>query len=131
MEVLDAAGETVFERDGGEWLRDGARVRYEPVSDLLYALTGVEADSTSDDPVAGEPALTLVLGGDEDDVGETLNLYVANGTGARPARVDGRQVTLLLGEAAIADLELKLAEARSASGPEPAVGELEPIGEDL
>jgi len=27
LEVRDAAGETVFERAGGEWLRDGARVR--------------------------------------------------------------------------------------------------------
>ena len=131
LEVLDAAGETLFERDGGEWLRDGERVDYEPVSDLLYALTGIEADSVTTEPPAGEPALTLVLGGDEVEVEETLSLYPANEVGSSPARVAGREVTLLLGHGAVADLELKLAEARSTTQPAPEEGDLEPMEEEL
>ncbi|MFQ5349768.1 MAG: hypothetical protein ACE5EG_04925, partial [Thermoanaerobaculia bacterium] len=62
---------------------------------------------------------------------ESLSLYAADATGASPARAAGREVTLLLAEAAVADLELKLTEARSAS--EPSAGddaELEPRAED-
>ncbi len=131
LEVRDVAGETVFERDGGEWLRDGARVEYEPVSDLLYALTGVEAESaTAAGPAPGEPVLTLVLAGKEDESRETLDLYPANDAGASPARVDGREVTLLLGEGVVADLRLKLAEARSAAEPSAEEDDLEPLSED-
>ncbi len=131
LEARDAAGETVFERDGGEWLRDGARVQYEPVSDLLYALAGIEAESaTTAGPPVGEPTLTLVLSGDEGERGETLTLHASAAGGARAARVEGRDVTLSLGEGAVADLELKLSEARSATEPSPEDGELEPIGED-
>lgn len=127
LEVRDASGESVFERDGGEWLRDGARVRYEPVSDLLYALAGIEADSVAGgvEP-AGEPLMTIVSSGADGERQETLRLYPPGEDGASAARVDGRDVTLLLGEAAVADLELKLAEARSAAEPEPPAGEGEP-----
>ena len=40
-------------------LRDGTRVEYEPVSDLLYALTGIEAESAV--PGGGRPAWLTVL----------------------------------------------------------------------
>ena len=131
LEVRGASGETLFERQGGDWLRDGVRVEYEPVSELLYALTGIEAESVTPDPPVGEPALTLVLSGDEQDSAETLSLYRANEVGSSPARVEGREVTLLLGEGAVADLELKLAEARTAAEPSSEEEELEPVTEDL
>ena len=131
LEARDAAGETVFARDGGDWQRDGVRVEYEPVSDLLYALTGIEAGATTTDPPpSGEPLLTLVLSGDDDERRETLSLYPAGEAGASPARVDGREVTLLLDEGAVADLELKLAEARAATEPAADDRELEPLSED-
>ena len=131
LEARDAAGETVFARDGGDWQRDGVRVEYEPVSELLYALTGIEAGATTTDPPpSGEPLLTLVLSGDDDERRETLSLYPAGEAGASPARVDGREVTLLLDEGAVADLELKLAEARAAAEPAADDSELEPLSED-
>jgi hypothetical protein len=131
LEARDATGETVFERDGGEWLRDGARVQYQPVSDLLYALTGLEAESAMAAAGAlGEPVLTLALSDDEGERQETLSLYAAEGVGASPARVDGREVTLSLGKGAVADLQLKLAEARRAAEPSPEDSELEPLDED-
>ena len=132
LEARDGEGETVFERDGGEWLRDGAQVEYEPVSDLLYAITGIEADAVDAAPgTLGDPVLTLVLSGDEEESRETLTLYPPAAGGASPARVEGREVTLLLGEGAVADLDLKLAEARAAAEPaEDEESELEPLAED-
>ena len=131
LTARDADGETIFERDGGEWLRDGARVEYEPVSDLLYAVTGLEAESAeAAASPAAEPVLTLELAGDEGARQETLRLYPASPTGASPATVAGREVTLLLAEGAVADLELKLAEARSAAEPSEENGDLEPLSED-
>ncbi len=131
LEARDAAGETVFTRDGGEWLRDGARVAYEPVSELLYALTGIEAEATTAAaPPAVEPLLTLVLAGDEEERRETLRLYSVNEAGVSPARVEGREVTLLLDDGAVSDLELKLGEAREAAEPSADEGELEPLSED-
>jgi hypothetical protein len=130
LEARDEAGETVFERDGGEWLRDGARVAYEPVSELLYALTGIEADSTTGGTPSSDPVLTVLVSGEEGEREESLTLYAADDSGASPARVSGREVTLLLGEGTVADLELKLTEARQAEEPAPADGELEAIAED-
>ena len=131
LEATDAAGTTVFERDGGDWLRDGTRVEYEAVSDLLYALTGIEAESVARaDPPAGEPTLTLVLSGDEDERREVLTLYAAADGSAGAARVEGREVTLSLAEAAVADLDLKLSEARSAAESSADDEELLPLEED-
>jgi hypothetical protein len=127
----DATGETLFERDGGDWLRGGAPVAYEPVSELLYALTGIEAESALGGAApSADPVLTLELSGDAAARQETLSLYAAGEYGASPARVDGREVTLLLGEGAVADLELKLAEARSAEAPSAEGTELEAPSED-
>jgi hypothetical protein len=101
------------------------------VSDLLYALTGLEAESAMAAAGAlGEPVLTLALSDDEGERQETLSLYAAEGVGASPARVDGREVTLSLGKGAVADLQLKLAEARRAAEPSPEDSELEPLDED-
>ncbi len=132
LEVRDAAGETVFERDAGDWLRDGARVDYSPVSELLYALTGIEAEGVTESPApAGEPRLTLELSDAGAERRETLTLYPpAAGGGASPARVSGREVTLLVGEGAVADLEVKLAAARRAEEPAAEDASLEALGED-
>lgn len=131
LTARDPAGETVFQRDGGEWLRDGVRVEYEPVSDLLYALTGIEAESVSSAPgELAEPRLTFELAGEEGEAGETLRLYPADDAGTSPATVEGRDVLLLLAEGAVADLELKLAEARAAAEPSADEAELEPLRED-
>ncbi len=132
VEVRDEAGDTVFERQAGDWLRDGARVEYSPVSDFLYALSGVEADSVLGAAApAGQPLLTLVLSGEEDRQ-ETLTLYGPRAEGASPARVSGREVTLALGEGTVSDLRLKLDEARRAAVPsaDDAAAELEAVGAD-
>ncbi len=131
LTARDAAGETVFERAGGDWLRAGAPAAYEPVSELLYALTGIEAESAaSGAPPAAEPVLTLELSGDDDARQETLMLYAAGEDGVSPARVEGREATLRLSEGAVADLELKLAEARSAEASSAEDTELEAAPED-
>ena len=130
LEVREGESEIVFERDAGDWLRDGARVAYAPVSDLLYALTGVEAAALGSAPPAGEPRLGFVLSDAAGERRETLTLYPASG-GTSPARAGGREVTLLLDQGTVADLELKLGEARRAERPAPEDEDaLSAIGED-
>jgi hypothetical protein len=95
-EVSDAGGVVEIRREGGDWLRDGERLSYGPATDLLYELTGAEAEGLETlgafDP--GEPEVTVRLESDLAEV-ETLELYAPR-EGQVPAWSSSREATLLL-----------------------------------
>ncbi len=106
--VVDQAGESLLERAGADWSRDGVRISYSPVSDFLYALTGAAGERVLErDAVAeelGEPALQLTVKGSEAE--EELSLY------ERPegmiATREGRRYLLALSAGTVDDLRVKL-----------------------
>jgi hypothetical protein len=95
-EVSDDGGAVEVRREGGNWLRDGERLSYGPATDLLYELTGAEAEGLESlgafDP--GEPVVTIRLESDLAEV-ETLQLYAPR-EGQVPAWSSSREATLLL-----------------------------------
>ena len=94
--VSDGLGEVEIRREEGSWLRDGQKLTYGPATDLLYELTGAEADTLEASPSfePGEPEVTVRL---ESDLGEpeVLTLYAALGDQV-PARSSSREGTLFL-----------------------------------
>jgi len=90
-----------------------------PVSDFLFAVTGAKADRllTAAESQAlgadlGKPALTVDL--ETKDAGkETLTLYPAVAAGT-PARVNGRDVVLLLPGDKLQEIQEKWAEVKKA-----------------
>ena len=117
LRVDDAAGKLELVRSSGDWLRDGVKLSYTVVGDLLYALTsaraarllaGAEAEAFA----TATPSRTLVLA-DANGAEETLTLYPATPAGV-PARVSGREVLLELAPETVAELEAKLAAVRAA-----------------
>jgi hypothetical protein len=137
LRIDDEAGKLELVRSGGDWLRDGAKLGYAEPSDLVHALTSARAESVRTGPEAaatpaGRPVLTAgIAGGDGQE--ETVTLYAAE-DGLVPARVTGRDVVLLLPEAAVERLRAALAAVRAAepvpSAPiEPAPADGEAAGE--
>jgi hypothetical protein len=120
LSLTDAQGKLELVRDQGDWRRDGKKISYTEVGDLLYALTSARADKVVSGPdaagypVAG-PGLTVVFA-DANGAEETLTLYSPRG-GEKlvPARVSGRDVVLLLPEKAVDDVRAKLAAVRAAA----------------
>ncbi|HMB54991.1 MAG TPA: DUF4340 domain-containing protein, partial [Thermoanaerobaculia bacterium] len=47
LTIRSAGTATVLERDGTEWRRDGVRIPYTPVSDLLYAVADARAEEVT------------------------------------------------------------------------------------
>ena len=94
--ISDGLGEVEIRREEGSWLRDGQKLTYGPATDLLYELTGAEADglepAESFDP--GEPQVTVELVSDLGEP-EVLTLYAARGDQV-PARSSSREGTLFL-----------------------------------
>ncbi|MCM2268864.1 MAG: DUF4340 domain-containing protein [Thermoanaerobaculia bacterium] len=114
LKVDDPAGTFELARRDGDWLRDGVRVPYTEVGDLLYALTSPRAARVEPGAAAvGErPELTIVLA-DGGGAEETLTLYAAAADGV-PAGAAGRDVTLWLPATAVEELRAKLAALRAA-----------------
>jgi hypothetical protein len=99
VEARDAEGALTLVRAGADWERDGTKIFYGPVSDLLAAVTAARAERLV--PVgeggallAGQPALTLRLVGRQGNE-ESLQLWASMPEGT-PGRVSGREVMLLL-----------------------------------
>jgi hypothetical protein len=117
IEVRDGGGAFVLTRSDADWKRDGVKIFYGTVSDVLAAIADARATHVLDGPTAagratGAPATTLRLvaaGGRE----QTLQLWAAAADGA-PARTSGRDAVLLLPTTLPADLTGKLAAVRSA-----------------
>jgi hypothetical protein len=113
--VLDDSGELLLERAGSDWSRDGEAISYSPVSDFLYALTGVAGDSVIDASTAGglgadltEPTLEIQLKGSDRE--ETLRLHEAD-AGAIAGSAS-RDFWLTISEGTLEDLRVKLQAVR-------------------
>jgi len=125
--VQDNAGSLRLTRAGTDWKRGTETISYVPVSDFLFAVTGAKADRllTAAESQAlgadlGKPVLTLDLetkgkeGKEGRDAGkETLTLYPAVAAGT-PARVNGRDVVLLLPGDKLQEIQGKWAEVKKA-----------------
>ena len=128
LRIEDAAGALTLARDAGDWRRDGDKISYADVGDLLYAVTSARADRVLAGAEAEavprvEPRSTVVLA-DGDGGEQTLTLH-GPVEGGVAARVSGRDVVLVLPETAVAELEEKLAAVRAAEplGSAPAAGD--------
>jgi hypothetical protein len=123
VEVTDAQGALTLVRADADWQRDGVRIFYGPVSDLLSAATDARATEVLPAAeaaalVAGPPAVALRLVGRESRE-ETLEIWPAGQRGA-PARVSGRDVVLLLPADTLATVTGYLKAVREAEAvPEP------------
>lgn len=106
-------------RHEGDWMRGAEKIPFGSVGDLLYAVSAIRADQFGDaKPPTGAPELVLELLG-AGDRRETLSLWSAR-DGFAPARVSGREITLLLARSAVDDLHAKLAAVREAKPVAPA-----------
>lgn len=132
--VEDGAGTLHLERATPDWRRDGARISYTAVSDLLYALTDARAEETvpRGEAATGAPEVTFTLAatarddgeemgedGDEDAeppaaAPETVALHPPLDDGRVPATVGGRDRVLLLSADTAAEIADALAAVRAA-----------------
>jgi hypothetical protein len=115
--LRDGKGELRLTRAGTDWKRGEETISYVPVSDLLFALTGAQADrllSVQEAGALGQPVLTAEL--DAKAAGkETLTLYPARADGV-PARVSGRDMVLLLPKEKVQEILARLGDVRGAKG---------------
>lgn len=113
--LRDGKGELRLTRAGTDWKRGEETISYVPVSDLLFALTGAQADrllSVQEAGALGQPVLTAEL--DAKAAGkETLTLYPTRADGV-PARVSGRDVVLLLPKEKVQEILARLGDVRGA-----------------
>lgn len=113
--LRDGKGELRLTRAGTDWKRGEETISYVPVSDLLFALTGAQADrllSVQEAGALGQPVLTAEL--DAKAAGkETVTLYPARADGV-PARVSGRDVVLLLPKEKVQEILARLGDVRGA-----------------
>ena len=133
--VSGPGGTTVLERTGSDWTRDGERIPYTPVSDLLYAMTEARAERIEPGAPSGAPSLAFTLtagagGGDAAEVSETIELRPPRG-GLVPAAVSGRPATLLLPAAAADEIRAALDRVREAEPLGPPPGDEVPEGVEL
>lgn len=125
VRVEDAAGELTVERVDNDWLRDGEKIPYAPVSDLLYAFADVDAErlltpeqAAAQGLVLGDPELTLEVEA-EGFPAETLTVYAATDEGV-PARASDRDVVFLLPPEQRTQLDTAVEGVRAAAvEPEP------------
>lgn len=115
LTLVDGAGELVLERSGADWLRDGDKIAYPPVGDLLSGLADTEVEGFAGPFAATEPPaeLELTLSGDDAEP-ETLTVYPARSDGRVPVAVSGRPGLLLVDAATIDDLAVEIAAVREA-----------------
>ncbi|HEV8629956.1 MAG TPA: DUF4340 domain-containing protein [Thermoanaerobaculia bacterium] len=122
----DHQGAFTLTRADADWKRDGVKIFYGTVSDLLGTLADAKATKVLDAAAAqglaaGAPALTLELTG-TGGKRQTLTVWPATagaaGEGA-PARTSGRDALLLMPAALPADLAKEIAAIRKAEPLKP------------
>jgi hypothetical protein len=119
VRIDDAHGKLELVRSGGDWTRDGKKMPYTEVGDLLYAISSARAERVVAPPDAAKypqtgPTLTVVLS-DANGAEETLTLYPASPAEKLvPARASGRDVVLLLADKTADDVASKIASLRAA-----------------
>ena len=114
VEVQEGPAQTSLTRAGTDWKRGEETVSYVPVSDLLFAVTGAEAERllAPAEIRLGPPALTFTLAGKE-AAAETLTLFPGTPQGV-PARVSGRDAVLLLPAGKLQEIRERLKAVREA-----------------
>jgi len=117
LKASDGVGAIDLARSAGDWLRDGKKIPYTEVGDLIYAVTSARADRLLAGAEAAavpleHPRLTLVFA-DANGGEETLTVGDERPDGV-PARASGRQVVLLLPKKSVDDVLAKLAAVRAA-----------------
>lgn len=113
VKAQDGGGALELTRHEGDWKRGAESIPYSSIGDLLYAVAGIKAERFGEVAApGGAPSLTLELAG-AGDKHETLSVWTER-DGLVPARVTGREVTLLLPKAGVDDLRTKLAAVRAA-----------------
>jgi len=135
LKIDDAAGTLELARSGADWLRDGVKIPYTEVGDLLYVFASARADRVEAAAARPDekPELTAIVS-DAGGAEETLTLYAARADGV-PARVSGREAILLLPAKTAEELNAKLAAVRAArpeeeKSPPAASDEAPPAGAD-
>lgn len=117
LRVEDASGKLELARQGGDWQRDGKKIPYTDVGDLLYAITSARAErvlagaEAAAVPLA-KPRVTIVFA-DAQGGEETLTLGERRPDGV-PARVSGRSVVLLLPDKSADELLARIEGVRKA-----------------
>jgi hypothetical protein len=116
VRVTEGDTEMMLERVEGDWHRDGEKIRYSAVSDLLYAVTGVKADEVVDragrDDLAtagGSVLLEVRLTGADRE--ETLRLHTM-ASGGFAAERSGRDSLLILTAESVENLLAKVEQLR-------------------
>ena len=136
LRIEDGNGRLELVRADGDWARDGEKISYSDVGDLIFAITSARAERVVPPAEAAAypaaaPELTVTLadaGGAEEVL--TLNRPRA-GEELVPARAAGRGVVLLLPRRAVDELETRIAAVRAskpvaapaAAPPAPPAGE--------
>jgi hypothetical protein len=130
MRVEDERGKLELVRSQGDWTRNGEKISYSDVGDLLFAVTSARAERVvppdqTDAYPALRPELTVVLA-DAGGVEEVLTLHSPRaGEELVPARASGRDVVLLLPRRAVDEIAARIAAVRAAApigSPAPAAG---------
>ena len=111
VEVERGAETQVLERADGEWTRDGEAIPFGVASDLLYAVTGTQAESVEEGSLLGEAMMRIVL--ETEERAQTLQLFAPR-EGRYPATVDDRPVVLWLDEEAVTEIEERWTAVREA-----------------
>lgn len=124
LEVRDERGTMTLERDAGDWRRDGVKIEYGPVSDLLYALAGTKGEALdAEQAIAGDPLLSMTINpgdstADLEGDGESANVLVVEvfaPTGdLHPATASDRQTALWLGGDRVRGIVSNVAAVRGA-----------------
>lgn len=115
--VTDASGTFALRRIDGAWRRDDVEIDFAKASDVLYAVTELQADTVEDrtDEALPEATLTIALV-DEDGDGETLSVHpMPDGRLALASNV--RNALLMVSGSALDALRTKIEEARIAVPP--------------
>lgn len=112
--VQDGPAKMSMQRAGTDWKRGEETISYVPVSDLLFAVTGAEAERllTPAEIRLGQPVLTFTLGGKE-AAAETITLFAGTPQGV-PARVSGRNAVLILPAGKLQEIRERLKTVREA-----------------
>lgn len=119
LEILQPGEEPLtLLRDGADWRRNEDTISFTTVSELLYAITGLQAERvlrevTADSLRSGssEPVMEVMMGGDDR---EQTAAFFPSLDGGIPTTIDDRQVALLVSDNEFAEVAAKLREVRAA-----------------
>lgn len=136
LEILQPGEEPLtLLREGADWQRNEDTISFTTVSELLYAITGlqaervllgVNADSLGSGPA--EPVLEVIMSGDDRE--QTAAFYPSS-DGGMPTTIDDRRIALLVSDNEFAEVAAKLREIRAAPSTKIDDDEQHPNGDEV